>query len=1061
MIVLVIGVQIARSQQVIGVQIAGQKNLVAKPGSIVALGIKVENRGAEAGSYKSHLDLPVGWRIVTRDFPFDLRSQTSDVRLISFAVPPDAPARQYDIRYSVRDTTGREGFTTFQVTVPPVVSLQLEVDQAPRYAVAGTKFATTFLLSNKGNSATSIRLRYRSSAEFPVLVDSTILHFGPREIRRLRVVVATDSKSGRTSHTLELEAVSGLDSTVVVRASSVVEVVSRTTTAEVKYYDFPVTVRLREVGQGGLFATQAEAFGSASLSEQHRDRLEFLLRGPETQTKSVLGRRDAYHIAYHANSFDLYAGDMNYTLSSLTEFGRYATGAGGRATVGGLTAGGFYNYNRWSPQTQTEGAGYVNYDFTKRAAVGVNFVRKNDFSNSEISTLRGLFTPFSGGNLDLEYGYGSKDGRRDDAYSFRLNGSRPWIGYDLRYIHAGPDFGGYYQNIDFLSASVNFQATRNLRVESYVRRENRNLADDTLQLYAPNDQYYQIGAAYSSNVALYYLHAVHQDRFPTPQYKRQSDAVQGRLGFNSRTMNLYLSGDYGSTSDKILNQNYPYERVGLNASYRPRGNQNYNASFEYTNGQDVYSTQSQSRLSASLGAWILFGQSTQAQVDAYWSRLNVVPTQTYSLVEASIVHVFPFGHVVTFRARESVIASTITTSETAYSLEYSVPLAIPIKRITAVGQLRGTVLDENGKGMANVLVNAGADATLTNSKGEYYFSSLSPGATFITIDQASIGLNRISTRPLPIEVEIHGGEEAHLDLGVTRSILITGTVELFGSKEQSFADTSTSYVDLGGKSGVFVELTNGKDINRRVTDNRGQFSFADIRPGQWVLKIIGGDIPEYHLIVPDSMLIDARPGEKKEVKLELRPKKRTIKMLQEGAIIPVVPPKPGVTERNAEVLLAKADTKKKDVESPPNKQPELPCLVRYDPRRKGYILQISSWRTDWKAERVAKWATEITGMKSFTKVAMIPFLGKRHRVFLGVFKSRKLAEESCLDVKSAGLFGNTPSSKKSQSEVSVESPRNQHSAARHVPQPASLQGFISSHWYANLGTLKFLILEPL
>lgn len=981
--VLLVSVDVVRSQGQVDVALAVKGAIATKPGSIVALGIKVTNRTTAAASYSSRMKLPDGWRMVTRDFPFALPAGASDVRLISFSIPPDAPAQQYQIAYSVRDSSGREGSTSIRLTVAPVIQLELAVVDAPRFVVAGSTFETTFLLTNKGNSSTFIHLRSRSSNDFPITIDSTIQYFGARESRQLKVKVATNARSEKISHTLELEAVSGEDSTIVVRASSVVEVVSRASKVEEEYYEYPVSLRFREVGQDGLFATQAEAFGSGSLSEQHTDRLEFLFRGPQTQTKSVLGQRDEYHVTYRAKNIDVYAGDLNYTLSPLTEFGRYATGAGGQATLNNVTAGGFYNENRWTSQTQDEAAGFLSYDLSKKASFGLNYLQKQDQFNSQVATVRGLLAPITGSTLDLEYGSGTRDGKRDDAYSARFNGNQPWVGYDMRYVHAGPNFGGYYQDISFFSATVNLQASKNVRIESYARQESRNLARDTNQVYAPNDQSYQIGAAYSDFAAVYLLRNIHQDDFDSSKYRREENAIQGRLGYNFQKANIYVNGDFGSTRDKILNQSFQYSRIALNASYRPIANQNYSASVEYTNGQDAYTTEDQQRISASLNAWILFGQATQVQLDLYTSRLNATPAQTYSLIEASIEHIFPFNHKITFRARESIISPVASGNETAYALEYSIPLGVPIKRITAVGQLRGTVKDDSGKGLANVLISAGDDAALSNKQGEFFFAALKPGAAYITVDRASIGLDRITTQPMPLEVDILGGEETTLDLGVTKSILVSGTVILYESKEQALGDTTTSVIDLGGRSGVFLELSNGTDYNRRVTDNHGKFSFADIRPGHWTLKVIGGDIPEYHIIIPDTTAIDAKPGEREDVTIELRPKRRVIKMLEQGAVIQEAPVKP-----------------QQKVEQVPAKQPTiLPCIVSFDVQRKGYVLQISSWVTKSKARQVAKIAEKISGMKSFMVTATIPKLGARNRVFLGEFDSKKAAEEMCVKLR--------------------------------------------------------------
>lgn len=979
----------AQQRQDLDVRAAIQTKIGAKPGTIVAAGIRVTNKSALRNSYTSQVVLPHGWKLVTRDFPFDLQPNESDMRLISFSIPAETPAGSYAIRYLAR-TDDLEAEATIGIEVASVIQLELSVLEAPRFAVAGSKFTTTFLLTNKGNSETAIGLKTRSSQGFPVKVDSTVQHFAPREAREIVLSVLTDAALGKISHTLELEAISGRDSTVRIRTSSVIDVVSRASKVEEGFLEYPVSIRLRAVGQDSVIAPQAEVYGYGSLSEQRTDRLEFLFRGPETQTKSVLGQRDEYHLSYRSRDFEMYGGDLNYSLSTLTEIGRYATGAGGRATVGSLSGGGFFNETRWSDQRQKEGGGFLNYDILRGATIGVNYLSKRELFNADIMTVRGLFTPMSGSNLELEYGTGTKDGKRDDAYAARFDGNRQWIAYDLRYVQSGSDFGGYYRDINFVSASVNLQVARDIRIESYARQEKRNLARDTALSYAPEDQFYQIGASYSDNLALYYRRSGQRDLHDSAKYRRQDDAMQGRLGYNFREASIYANADFGSTHDLILDRYSPYKRIALYASVRPASNQNYSASLEYSNEGGPFgdSTGNQERFSASLNAWLLLGQSTQVQLNFYTSRLNLQPRQTYSLVEASFEHIFPFNHKISFKARQNIITSTVIDKEIAYSLEYSIPVGVPVKRITAVGQLRGIVKDERGNGVANVLLNAGEDAAVTDAGGRYFFAALKPGSVFLSVDRASIGLDRITTQIMPLEVSVLGGEETNLDIGITGSATISGTILLYGSKDLALGDTSTSMVNLGGKSNIFLELTNGTEVNRRVSDNRGRFVFADMRPGTWTLRVIGGDIPEYHQVDPPTVQIVVKPGDKSDVAIRITPRKRTIKIIQEGNIIDQKPP----TEKRKTVSVEVP----KKIEPPKSlKQPITLCLVSYDVKSKTYRLQVSSWRTESKAIRVARIMERLSGTKSRTVNVTIASLGKRTRVFLVGFKSREEAEVMC------------------------------------------------------------------
>ena len=80
---------------------------------------------------------------------------------------------------------------------------------------------------------------------------------------------------------------------------------------------------------------------------------------------------------------------------------------------------------------------------------------------------------------------------------------------------------------------------------------------------------------------------------------------------------------------------------------------------------------------------------------------------------------------------------------------------------------------------------------------------------------------------------------------------------------------------------------------------------------------------------------------------------------------------------------------------PPIIKTEGSCIVTYDAKRKGYVLQISSCITMKKANSVAKKANKITGLKTFEETADIPSIGRRYRVFIGVFKTREEAIAFC------------------------------------------------------------------
>jgi cell division septation protein DedD len=72
------------------------------------------------------------------------------------------------------------------------------------------------------------------------------------------------------------------------------------------------------------------------------------------------------------------------------------------------------------------------------------------------------------------------------------------------------------------------------------------------------------------------------------------------------------------------------------------------------------------------------------------------------------------------------------------------------------------------------------------------------------------------------------------------------------------------------------------------------------------------------------------------------------------------------------------------------------CIVSYDAKRNGYVLQIVSCVTLKKANSVAQKVNNISGLMTFVKAVDIPSIGRRYRVFIGDFKTREEAVAFCL-----------------------------------------------------------------
>ena len=953
----------------VDVKLTGSSRIESLPGKILAFSVRVSNLMNAVQRVEPYLVLPATWRTLSKPAPFDLPPAASELRLITLSVPAEASVGQYEVRYGVKDTLAAE--VTLGVTVLAVRQLEVRFLEGPRFVVAGEQYRAIFILYNRGNVRDDIRLTVRSSAGFAATADSMTFRLGPRDSRVIPVVVRTLSTlPEKVQDVLEVAARMVQDSVTIVRATSSVDVVPRAARSEDQFHRYPLHARFRVAGGEGASGTQLELLGSGNFSGQSNDRVEFFVRTPDIQAKSVLGQRDEYRLSYRSDAFELYAGDRKYDLSPLTEYGRYGFGGGGRVRMGDVTAGAFVNENRFFQPRQPQQGGFVNYRFKPKTELTFNVLRKEDLQERTMFSLRGLLPVLANSDMDVEYGRGLSAGWNDGAYALRLNGYERQLAYDVRVVHSGAHYPGYYHDLDFKTANFNFAPGRNIRIEGYYRDEERNLGRDTTLGYAPRDRFYQLGFGYADFVSVFYRSNIQQDLMPNPRYRRGERTLQVRSGYGFSAGNVLVNMDYGTTRDELLGKNNPFQRLSLALNLRPGEKHNYNFGIEYAKDKNIFSDEVQERISASLNTWLMLLHNIQVTTTIYGARTNAVISQTFYLIDLTVEQSFAWGHTLLFRGRQTSFTPSALGPDRSYMVEYSMPIGVPIERIKTSGSLRGKVIDiESGKSLQNVLLYAGGSVSITDEDGEFSFQALKPDTHYVQIDMASVGLNRVPTQVMPRQIGIKGGEESRLDVGVIRSAFVSGTIMLYSLGEALPSDTARqAFLEVGGHANALLELSSGVEVHRRVTDNRGRFSFGDLRPGQWTLRVLDGNLPPNHYVEKESFDVMIDPGERKQYAMRVLPRRRRIQIIEEGKTIQQAQP----TQEQTPDLARKT------------------CTVVPRNDRSGFVVQLAAWSSEQSARSAARVAEKLTNA-----TAMVERIARGFRIRLGAFKTREEAEAMC------------------------------------------------------------------
>lgn len=895
------------AQPGVQVRLGAQALIETAPDSVATLTFAVTNTSDEALEFMDQVALPADWRLVTPALPFRLDPRRTEIRIVSFFIPQTARAGRHEIAYRVHavKSPAISDTASADVVILATTDLQVQLVDVPESVIAGDVYDARFLVTNAGNTESSVTIQVRSAQDLPFDAAPEAMMLSPGGSSEVRVQVKTDAgrRHGFTHH-LEVTAVSKGDETLRGTASCAVKVIPRVTGEVDRFHRIPSRIILRApAAKGEMESTQlqGEISGEGTLSENGEDEIAFMFRGPDTLAENaVYGDHDRYFAGYRNPWGDLLLGDGYFSLSKLTEQSRDGRGVAGGLALGNAGLRGYAMNTRWlDPEEQTGGL-QIDYGRGDRFQFGLNlFTKTSDLQDARIASIQGLATPMNNADITFEAAYGEDEGEGDGAFWFNIFGSPPWGSYRIEYLRAAPDFPGYYQDVEYMSGNFFLPIRKRLNLNLSLRQERSNLDNDPFCTTADLSRYGLAGLNYAfdtgTTVALESRYSTREDRLSPPLYDERDLTLKARLGQRIGRAYVNLSAEMGSTVDHIMDQTTAvavYEATGY---VMPTPNQTYGGYVRYGSHDDPEYPEREV-LNAGLTASLQLGADTRLQVRAeMYDDLDngVSDRQTF---DAGIHHVLPNGWIASVQGRHIRYSDRERQAdETAIIAEITIPFGLPVGRKKSIGMLAGHVLSqETREPVSNAILRLNGTAAVTDERGEFRFPALKPGTFHLDVDAASIGLDRIPVQKTPMAVDIQGGEETALEIGVTRSADLTGTVMVyefqgasqaahaFGAKGQSGAD---EVVASWGLANALVELSKVGEILRVLTDGKGRFSFNGVRPGAWTLTVQSDKLPQHHYLEKDRFTVDLAQGDRREMSIRVLPQKRVIQIIEGGGAV--------------------------------------------------------------------------------------------------------------------------------------------------------------------------------
>jgi len=873
--------------------------LESRPRRIVTSGFFVTNWSDREGTFTPEVDLPPGWQLIASDHSIRLGPGEREMSIVSFLIPRTARAGSYTVGYSLRsqDKTVSSGQSSIGVHVVPVTKLHLEVLDCPEFVVAGETYDVTAVIVNQGNTSSEIDLNITSHTGFPLEGGKRAFSLPPGESAVFRVGVRTDPGIREvTRERLSITARAGNPPGTREQAWCYLEILPRVSGTKSRYRRVPVMAAISyysEEEDWGRPRAQASFSGSGNLSADGTQHVDFAFRGPDLGQNRVLGNRDEYYLNYRYGSHSIVLGDHSYSVSPLTENHRYGRGVRGKVRSDRLEVSGYHMKTRWAEPDEKQTAGKMDLHLGDDSFLGLRYLRKTYPDAGEMLSLEANLHPAEGTGLEMEYGRGLPQGHRNEAYRLKLMTLASWGSYLLRFIHADADYPGYFRNMDFISTSLGLNFSRDFRLDGSFRQERHNLNLDPLGYTAPLERDYRLRLIFRSGTEMDYSLAYRfresKDRFAESMFNLSERSVRAALSWRQDSWDCHAAAEVGRTRDRMTDRTRRLERYTASVRVKPGRRHSYHGYFYYDRSVEAVKDERR-HLSAGLTASILLRPGTALDASFRSNMFEDLENQNRDVFELSLRQRM-FGRTeLVFKGHYTDYHSGEESRNLAFMVEYNIPFGMPVSRRADIGSLKGRVYDlETAKPLPEVILKLDGYTAVTDRAGRFSFPTVPGGTRHLKVDRSSIGLERITSRRFPMEIQIKGGETTSIEISVVRGATLSGRVDLYAYEDSSsgvLTPNSQRRLEMKhGLSGTMIELTDGDEIKRTLTASDGSFVIEEIRPGRWTLLIPPEHLPEQHTVAGGALLVLLGPGADETVEIRVSPRERPLHIIKEGGTL--------------------------------------------------------------------------------------------------------------------------------------------------------------------------------
>lgn len=918
LLLLLVGAAAPGAQPALHLRPAGPARVEARARQTLSVVLFAENTGAEATEVILEALLPEGFRELTTSGPFPLEGGAVEGRLVGVLVSPRARAGSYPLVFRLRSTVApaEAALCELQVVVLPEPGLAIRLLECPAIVAAGDGFQALFSLANSGNTDLWVELRVQSRPQLPVRLrgiqdpSRLLLPVGDH----VPVTVEVDTPAGlredvRASLTLLAQPVSvpELEPATAVGRVEIIPVFAGSTRRLRTLGGYAETTAALDNGADGYLQSSLDLNGALDSRGRHKLAVDIRKR-LGTDDDTLANPLDRYSLSYSNPVAQLLLGDHSYSLSPLLAANELGRGFQAGAAVGPFGLKALYFQGNGS-QSGKGDLGFTG-DFTLPGGedpdrspyrAGLSVLSSPDgrvayglwqrLEPSESMSLQVDAALQSDGAGDIHPALYAEAAGDPGAVSYRTRFVRAWTGFDANYAD-----------------TQSFLLTGGVRLlaEALALRGTYQVSDNNLELdpglpTAEHKRTVRLGSSlaaggWGAHLDLDWENNLQADRLKPAEHGSVENRV--RLVWKqelSDSLDVRLDSSLGRTRYTVTDTAALSQRHAIGLDYAPSAVLRADASVSFAAERADYGA-----------GWYTAGWSAGAYREWQNTRLDGrVLNRFYfddaglaslnGTLQASIARSLPRGQQLSASASIALWpgAQGNATPDMRLTLRYGAPLNVPVGRQPEVAVVRGRVYrEETGEPVRGLVMRLNGLAVATDAKGQYAFHLPHAGRLYLQMERGKMPPDLIPNRPVPIQVDAPSGE-SRLDVGLVRAAELSGTVVRYGLPEQLSpfavdpgASEELRAVRLGGLGSVLVELSDGSERRRRLTDPSGDFRFPELRPGRYTLTVAPESLPEHHSVDRAVWELDIAPGQHEHLEIRAAQQQRRLRLVQTD--LPVV-----------------------------------------------------------------------------------------------------------------------------------------------------------------------------